>query len=93
MAVRDRTPDGRVLDVHYDALMRDPVGGMKRIHDFAELEWGADSAARVERWMTANPQDKYGRHRYALEDFGLSEGMIDERFKRYREYFDVARED
>ena len=92
MSVRDRLPEGRVLDVHYDALMRDPIGGMQRIYAFAELDWTPDSKARVERWMSANPQDKYGRHRYELEDFGLSEGVIEERFKRYREYFDVARE-
>ncbi len=93
MVVREGLPSGSVLDVHYDALMRDPVGGMKRIYEFAELEWTAESQASIDRWMTANPQDKYGRHRYALEDFGLSDGLIDERFKRYCEYFDVARED
>jgi hypothetical protein len=93
MLVRDRTPAGRVLDVHYARLMRDPIPEMRRIHDFLELEWTPASEAAIQGWIHANPQNKYGRHRYALEDFGLSRDGLDERFKRYREYFDVERED
>jgi hypothetical protein len=93
MVVRDRTPGDRVLDVHYARLMRDPIPEMRRIHDFLELDWTPASEARIGSWIRANPQNKYGRHRYSLEDFGLSPNELDQRFKRYREYFDVERED
>lgn len=33
----------------------------------------------MEQWITANPQSKYGVHKYSLEQFGLSEAAIRER--------------
>jgi hypothetical protein len=43
-------------------------------------------------WHTGNPQGKHGGHRYTPEEFGLSEGMMAERFARYREHYGVERE-
>jgi hypothetical protein len=89
---RPKAPEGSVLDVHYPELVADPIGQMKRIHAFLELDWTADTVSRMETWIASNPQHKYGIHRYGLEDFGLDAGELDARFKRYREFFGVESE-
>lgn len=86
---RERVGDERVLDVHYDALVRDPVAELRRIHAFAELEWSAESEARARSWLAANPQHKYGAHRYGLADFGLDRDELAARFARYCARFGV----
>ena len=93
IAARDGAPEGALLDVHYDALVAEPLGQLRRIYDFLELEWSPEAVGRMERWISGNPQHKYGIHRYGLADFGLAAEEVDARFKRYRERFDVPRED
>lgn len=93
IAARDTTAGDRVLDVHYVDMMRDPEGQMRRVHEFLELDWNADSIRSMERWLRRNPQNKHGSHRYSLADFGLDPDEIDERFKAYRERFGVEREE
>lgn len=90
IAVRDRIAPGRVLDVHYEDLVRDPIGELKRVHAFCELDWSAASEDRAQRWIAENPQHKYGTHRYGLADFGLDADELAARFKPYRERFGVG---
>ena len=90
--VRDRAAAGSFLDVHYSDLVGDPVPEMRRVYEFAEIEWRSDTEQRIRTWLVQNPQRRNGAHRYRLSDFGLDAGEIDSRFKRYREHFDVARE-
>ena len=87
-----RAPRGPVLDVHYRALMADPLGEMERIYAFLDLELTRSVRDRMERWMRDNPQGKNGPHRYRAADFGLDEDELDARFKAYRERFGVERE-
>jgi len=90
IAARGVVGEGRVLDVHYTDLVRDPIGELRRVHDFVGLEWGADAEARARRWLAGNPQHKYGTHRYGLADFGLDPEDLAARFKPYRERFGVG---
>lgn len=91
IVARRSVGEGRVLDVQYQELVGDTLGTMRRIYDFLELEWSDESVGRMQHWIGANPQHKYGRHRYTLEDFGLDGFELDERFKAYRERFGVER--
>ncbi len=92
IVARRAVGEGRVLDVHYRDLIGDTMGTMRKVYDFLELEWSQASVSRMEKWVGANPQHKYGRHRYTLADFGLDGDELDERFKAYRERFGVERE-
>ena len=46
----------------------------------------------AEAHAAANPRAKHGKHEYELEEFGLSEERVRERFRAYRERFPDARE-
>ena len=43
----------------------------------------------AERYVTANPQYRFGRHHYLLEYFGLSEQVMDQAFAAYREAYAI----
>jgi hypothetical protein len=92
MASRERWGDERFLDVSYYDLLADPIAEVKRIYRLAGLAFdeGAERAARSTH--AQNVQNKHGRHRYRLEDFGLTEAMIDRDFAFYRERYGIPRE-
>ena len=39
--------------------------------------------------MAANPQNRFGKHHYRLEHFGLSEQVMDETFAAYRDAYAI----
>jgi hypothetical protein len=90
IVARAKVGPGRVLDVQYEDLVREPLRELRRVHDFAGLEWSPAAEERAKRWMAENPQHKYGTHRYSLADFGLDEEELAARFKPYRERFGVG---
>lgn len=90
MEARDRLGEGAFLDVHYAELVADPLKQVRRIYDFLGMPLAEATETAMRAWIAANPQHRHGRHRYRLEDFGLSGDALDTQFAAYRERFDVA---
>ena len=90
LAARDKVPADRILDVRYGDLTRDPMGSVRRIHEHFGLPFEDAFAARLRHWLEHRPQDKFGRHVYAAEDFGMTDAQIAERFKGYVARFGVS---
>lgn len=89
IAARDETP-GRFVDVYYDDLVRDPIAAVAALYGAIGRELGADAGQRMRAFLAANPKDKHGRHRYAVEDFAIEPREIDERLAAYLERFPAA---
>jgi hypothetical protein len=87
LAYREKRGWDSICDVSYKALTRDPVGEMQRVYaHFGEpLTPAAEAAMRA--YVDRNPQGKHGRHDYGLEEYGLSEGEVRERFADYERKF------
>jgi hypothetical protein len=90
MTVRAALPPGRVVDVHYDDTVGDPLGTTKRIYEHLDLELTPAAEQGVRDYLAANPRDKHGGHSYALEEFGLDRDEVDAAFAGYRVRFGVA---
>ena len=45
----------------------------------------------MQQFLADNRQDKFGRHRYTPEEFGLTKAQLASRYRRYRERFCVAK--
>jgi len=85
-----RHPGGdATLHVAYGQLVRDPLAIVRTLYD----QMGRELSLEAERAMTEHveqrPHGKYGVHRYRATDFGLEPGILEERFREYREVFDV----
>jgi hypothetical protein len=80
-------PPGRLLDVTYPDLMRDPLAVVRRIYAQFDLPLTALTETRMRRFLAEHPRDREGHHEYSLEQFGLNADRERERFRIYRERF------
>ncbi len=92
MDSRDRLGEDRIVDVHYAELMRNPIATMRQLYRDIGDEFTPEAEAAMQAWLDDNPQDKFGRHEYKLDQFGLSLGELEQRFERYLSRYEVERE-
>ncbi len=77
----------RFLDLYYVDLMADPVGSVRKVYARFDLPFPEGLQERISEFMRRNPKDKFGKHRYSLEEFGLDIEEEKERYAAYRERF------
>jgi hypothetical protein len=92
MATRDRVGDRGFIDVSYYDLIEDPIPEVERIYDFAGAELSPEAREAMRASRKVNKQHKYGRHKYALADFGMTEDDVERRIAAYRARFNVPYE-
>ena len=96
LAVKYRQAPGnlqqQLFDVHYAALLRDPMSMVRRIYGFFDLELSGAAETAMERFLLANPKNKGGVHRYSLEEFGLNPETERRRFQFYLDFFGIEPE-
>jgi hypothetical protein len=85
---------GQVVDIRYQDIRHDLIGGIARIYDEIGLELTAEAEASMRAFLAAHPGDQGGSlKRYSFADTGLDEGEYRERARAYQEYFDVESEE
>jgi hypothetical protein len=89
-AFRERHGARSIYDISYAALMRDPIGELRRLYARFEEPLTAEAEAAMTRLLQANPQGKHGKHRYSLEEFGLTVAGVRHHFRDYCERFGIA---
>jgi hypothetical protein len=83
---------GRVFDLQYADLVRDPVAAVQSIYEHFQIAPEKGMEERMRRWLADNPQNKHGVHRYTLGQFGLTEADIDKWFGDYQEQYGIRPE-
>ncbi len=101
MATRARHADkaAQVVDVHFDALARDPLAAVAAIYRALGLELSAEATANMLGYLNGTAGDGTGKrgargvHEYRLEWFGLSEQDLEAvpAFARYCLFYGVPR--
>jgi hypothetical protein len=90
---RPLLPEDRVLDVHFDAYMKDQLGTVERVFAFCDQPFGEDTARRARAFLDDHPRGRHGTIDYRLEDLGLDEAERREALRFYCERFDVPWEE
>lgn len=80
--VRNLQPN-RVIDVHYRSLISDPFGTVRAIRTRFGFEGDERWETNARDWLAKNPANKHGKHRYDLEQFGLTGEDLDCLFGPY----------
>lgn len=94
MEVREALPIAQQLDVQYEDMNRDWQTVMRRVYDFAGLDFTAEAENAMGVWLADSEREgRHRGHRYSLEDFGLSREEVDARMKFYRERYGIPYED
>jgi hypothetical protein len=94
MEARRRHPERetRIIDLHMNEIVGDPVGCIARIYAHFGLELRPEVESRMHAYAADHPRDEHGQHHYGLEPFGLDESKVAETFKAYSEHFRVEPE-
>ena len=89
---RGRLPASRIVDLHFDRFMRDPLANVREIYAQFELELRPEVEEAMRRYIEGNPSDRDGRHRHRFADTGLDLEQERAAVRRYTDYFDVTAE-
>ena len=76
-----------IYEVSYSALIQDPLGMIQNIYDYFNYDFSPAMKIQLQQWIQDNPQHKHGVHRYTLDQFGLTEPQIQEKFSPYYDRF------
>lgn len=88
MTWREEQPADRFLDIPFSASIKHPGRCVREIYKYASEPLSKASFDCMREWTQANPQNKYGKHRYSLEQYGLTPEGIRETFSEYEAFND-----
>jgi hypothetical protein len=92
LRVRDRIGEDRFFDLHYAALMRDPLAVMRSLYDWAGDDLTPSTEHAMLDWLDRNPQHRFGVQPYSLDGAGLTVADLEPLFGEYLSRFDVELE-
>lgn len=92
LKVRARIGDDRFFHLHYTELLRDPIGQMRAMYDWACDALTPEVESRMSQWLEENPQHKHGVSPYSLDEFGLTQRELEPVFMDYLNAFDIELE-
>ena len=86
---REHISADRILDLQFTDFITDGVGTVRRIYQHFNIPMTAETENRFQQYAEGHPMGKHGKHDYRLEEYGLTEQQILERFRFYIERFSV----
>jgi hypothetical protein len=92
MQTRRRIGDDRFYDLHYAELMRDPIGVMRSLYDWASDALTPSTERAMLAWLQHHPQDRFGVQPYSLDGAGVTTAELEPVFAEYLDMFDIEME-
>ncbi|MEJ7933925.1 sulfotransferase [Sphingobium sp. AN558] len=94
MRTRDANPHVPFHDLHYKALVADPIRAIRSIYDFLGEHLSPAVEARMQQEVDEQNASRkvHGPHVYNLCDYGLSRVGMNTMFREYVDRFGIARE-
>ncbi len=90
--IEEIVDSSQLFHVNYKDLVSDQVGTVRLIYKHFGYTFKGCFEERMRIWLSANPQNKHGVHRYSLEQFGLDQDLINRRLAEYCNRFMVPPE-
>lgn len=81
--------DPRVTHVRFAHFIADPIAALRDCYGVWGFAWTSDSEQAMRAWLDdpANASDRYGRHHYKFEPFGVNWSELAPAFESYRARF------
>ena len=76
-------PAERFLDLFYVDLVADPISAVRKVYARFDLPFREGLEEGIRAFICQNPKDRFGTHRYSLEQFGMN---LEEETRRYATY-------
>jgi len=84
---RENIPEEKIFNIQYSDLINDPLKQVRRIYSHFDYDLTEEVELFMKSFLTKPPKLKEGKHRYKLEDFGLSSKLVKERLDKYFKEF------
>ncbi len=85
----ERIGADRFFHLHFAALVKDPIGVMCELYEWAGDPLTPEVEARMAAWLAENPPHKHGVSAYTLDEYGLSVDELEPMFEEYLAAFDI----
>ena len=86
---RSEIPDNRIFDIQFTDFISDPMKQVRRMYAHFGFELNQANEEDMHHFLADDTANKKSTHRYTLEEFGLTEKQVLERFKEYITAFDL----
>ena len=74
-------PDSRFIDIDYEEIKDDSIAVAERIYAVTGRRLDDAGRTAIAQWEKDNRKDRFGRHEYELEEYGVSPAEVEERFR------------
>lgn len=68
------------------------MASLRELYGALGDEFTPEAEAGIQAWLDANPQGKFGRHEYKLDEFGLTVDQVRANFADYLAAYDILPE-
>ncbi|MFI5047146.1 MAG: sulfotransferase family protein [Acidimicrobiia bacterium] len=92
MRLRDRIGEDQFFDLYYSRVMRDPIGQMRELYEWAGEDLSPEIEQRMQQWLAGNPPDLFGPRPYSLDEYGLTKDELVPVFEEYLNRYDIELE-
>jgi len=89
MEKRNKLPTKNFIDIQYNDLVNDPINVVEKIYDRFNIKHSDHFHYRMEEYLKKNPQHKFGKHHYSLEEHNLTDENIINTFSSYIDKYHV----
>lgn len=80
---RDRLIRGRICDVQYSEIRRDPIAALRRVYRYFGWSLSREAERRMRIALARQPREQHGSHRYHSAQFGLDSLPESQLFEEY----------
>ncbi len=89
MKAREGRDPSQFYDLPFERFVSDPLGAIEDIYAYFDLDYTPAADHSIRRFRADNPKGKHGAHDYTLEQWGLDEDQIIQRFRPYTEAYGI----
>ena len=72
--------------IDYKDLVKDPLTVIKKIYARFRIEMTDEAPKKMQDYIDSHPQNKFGKHEYSLEKYGLTLEDFKRDLKPYEDY-------
>ncbi len=75
------------FDMQFQDIVADPIPAIRAMYDHFGFELTPQVADAMQNYLDNRPREKHGKHRYTLDQFGLSKEQHGYLYEQYRERY------
>lgn len=83
-------PEDKMADIFFDEFISCPSESIEKAFKKLGLDFDERFKEKISNYLAQNPRYKHGKYKYDIEKYGLTQNEIQQRFKFYTDYYDIA---